>query len=410
MGGGQQTSRLRTIAACVILLLIFVAGCTLAIHGETDWSGLGEPATSIEIADLEQNLDAARAEEGRVRQRAVVPIAWFRLPEGRTVRLVMREMSFESKRIVGLDLRSDQTAAIVSSVDRKVYRSYGSSGPILQGCDLVRLEGTTLLPGSVRRDRCRGDYARAGIDDVLSVAIVTFSNERGSRACIENGTQQTYIDCTLEELRFGLERTFALKSSSGDPYNVLILPELATGAGGISKTNFYDNFFRVFRSELKNVGARSSLPDQIIVQVWSGDRSEGSYRQTMDGIRRYVQPAIDEWRQTPHPKPASAWLRVTGIAGGLAFAIAALLTSARFGSAFPALQPLAAEPTLIIVLAWSLICFGLADGLSGLLPVPARWDSSTQIAIGFIIVLVAAPLIRAVKNVQRGLESTQVGR
>lgn len=407
-----MSQRSRAVALSIVLAIIFAVGTFVAFRPERAWVGYGTPAAPLSLEEVELRLTESITQDGRAPPGLNVPIAWFRTPEGRTIRITLREMNFEADRITGLQFPATQKAAIVSSVDQRVYESSSSSGPILRGCDLKEIDGVKLLPGRPKVDECHGPYNKLGIDAVINVAIVTFSQDKGKiLPCIsktyEREGQQGYEKCTIEKLKFGLEGILSQISSEKSPYDVLILPELATGIGGISKRDFYNQLFAVLGTKLGNSTARTQLPGEIILQVWSQDRAHDAFAETVDAVRKMIATPVEAFRELERPSRSSGWLRLVGIAGGLSLAIVGLLVSERLRATFPALRSLANAPTATNLIAWVLICFGLADSLSRLSgQLQPAWEVPFQLALGVLIVPIAAPLIKAVKSVEHSFTSS----
>jgi hypothetical protein len=168
----------------------------------------------------------------------------------------------------------------------------------------------------------------------------------------------------------------------------------------LSKRQFYATFFSLLANKLSDATARKQLPSEIVLQVWHQDRP-GSFLQTIDGIRREIDGSVEAFSKIDHPARSISWLRLAGIAGGLSLAISGMLIFPRLQAVFPALQSLASAPTATSLLAWIVICFGLADSLYGLAgSATPPWEEYTQLGLGVLIVPIAAPVIKALKSVQ----------
>lgn len=394
----------RPLIVCLVLSIIFLMGVIWTVRPEPSWVGFGSPEATLSKQAIEKALLESKTSDGLARAGLRIPIVWFRTPENRVIRVTLREMSFEDDRIDGFRIPPDQRAAIVSSVDQKVYVSSGSSGPILQGCALTRLDGRAMLPGSIDVMPCQGVYSKLGIASIINVAIVTFSNDQlDVPPCFSQLYEQQgdkgYQECMLEQLRSGIGSIIAAKEG-GNAFDLLILPELTTGHGGLSKRQFYATLFSLLANKLSDATARKQLPSEIVLQVWHQDRP-GSFLQTIDGIRREIDGSVEAFSKIDHPARSISWLRLAGIAGGLSLAISGMLIFPRLQAVFPALQSLASAPTATSLLAWIVICFGLADSLYGLAgSATPPWEEYTQLGLGVLIVPIAAPVIKALKSVQ----------
>ena len=391
----------RVILLIVPLLTLFIVGLITALKPAQGWGGYGENNRDS-MQDVEAAL-AAGVVGGRARPGLRVPLAWFRTHEGRVIRLYLQEISFNAERPMGWPSPSEGRTAIVNSVDEQHSISGGVSRPILLGCDLTGLEGTSLSLGAVRSVPCSGSYGRLGISELRNVAIVTFAPDPRSRRspCFD---QDDANACLTRYLQLSLRGALEYRAPGAQQVEHIIVPELGTGTGGLSKDVFYDAIFGTLSAALAADDRRRAIPTNIYLQVWSGD-VVGRYTDTEDAVRSRLTAIVEGWRAQAHPPESNQWLRMAGIAGSLAALMVAALLSPRIASRFPNVTALVAEPSLLRTVAWLVISFGLAEGVTKLLPVASTTQGLAELLVGLVIVPLSAPLASALGRVDADLKA-----
>jgi hypothetical protein len=139
--------------------------------------------------------------------------------------------------------------------------------------------------------------------------------------------------------------------------------------------------------------------------VWPDD-DDLSFARVIDGVRNGVETAVSGWNDAARALPSTEWLRGAGIAGGLALLMVAVLLNRGIATGFPDVGALLQQPSPLRMLAWLVISFGLAEGVSKLIPPIEHYDSYFQLALGFIIVPISAPLAKALRMIDTSMKDT----
>jgi hypothetical protein len=391
------------------LLSFFCAGVRDATMQGADWAGTGTGAPDPDVTLAVDNiLSAGKTADGRIEPNFRPQVAWFRASDGHIVSLWVLGSSFGEQRIDGWKPSEAGSTLLVDSVDENQTISKGTTsginGPIGRGCDLTRYEGQALPAGSVFFHPCQGPYrANSGISDVASIAVITYQadNKVKRPSCLTgyDGTdEQKYRACISDSINSGLARVLRHRDRSGARYANLILPAIGTGHGPLDKADFYKLFFGGFATTLKSEHQGANLPSNIYLQV-SPEDVDDSFARVMDGVRNGVEASVTEWNDEARSRPSTEWLRGAGIAGGLAVLMIAVLLSKNIAGRLPELDALLRQPSPLKMLAWIVVCFGLTEGVSKLIPPIEQLDSYLQLALGFIIVPFSSTLAKALGKV-----------
>lgn len=395
------------LTAWVVMTLLAVAFCYgVWTAGRLDQgsAGLGKGADGRTAAAALEILRDGLTADGRVKANFSRNVGWFRTAEGRLVRLWVTEMEMRPDAITPWPKQAVGRTLIVDSVDERQNIAGGVSGFIGPGCGQERYQGVALPAGTARIDRCDGPYRESfGIVDVGKIAVVTFAEDDllRTKACVDLQSAvapDAYNTCLDNYARSGFSDLFN-RMASERRYDNIVIPEIGTGIGGLSKKQFYGTFFDKLNTALKSPDQSAALPDNIFLQVYSNDDPE-SFREAVTAIGPLLTQSIGQAGGSSPPKGWLDWLRLSGVAGGIALTMLALLVSPRASGRLGQFRSLVNGRNLLVFPAWLIVSYGIAGSVASLLPPMGKIEPWLQLAIGVLVVPSAGVLSQAIQGVK----------
>jgi hypothetical protein len=392
--------RLLVSFALMFLLLSGIGFYQVWQHNPREWAPIlsahNDGATPRER--LLAALQTVTTQEG-IRPGAILPLVKFRRPVGASVTISILETDFANAQpgSGSQPIIRAKRAMLVNSVDENQSISGGVSGKIGVGCGLEQSSGSLFDQSNVAFHDCHGPFqTQYGVKWVANVGVVVYANpDSEKRPCWNadgNTTASKYEKCLTDDVTKSLGSLFQLARVHRDP-DVMILPALGTGVGGLEKDDFYTAFFAVLMRELNS---SAQLPTTIYLQIYSKEPAS-AWLKTKNSIATILEGDIVDWNNLDHVVNGD-WASLTGVAGCLSILL--LLVSAI--ESFPFLPTdmtrFAENPSAILILGWFSASFGLSVASKSVLAfLPDQWNPWLQIGTGAAIVILCGPLLRVGK-------------
>lgn len=332
-------------------------------------------AVRIDQQQIGKLLDQI-APDGRLQKGAQAEIALLYRNSGKPIRFVVVEGWFSKSSIEPESTWSSvlgKPSMLVSSADEKLSNDGGISFEIGRGCLLEQLQ-IEMATGRTKIDDCRGSYKTAfpELKYVASAIILAWNAVPEKRNCNAGGRglssdQAGYVLCIQSAIESALGSLFAGADIS--EVDVLVLPELGTGTGRVSKGESYSAETKSIFNCLKAPKCSDNLPGTIVFSVWAGDTH---WPDTKRALARTVSDLGVQWEGIYAPtSPVQKQARFIGI---LLLILLGLIAHS-FRNILP--KPLASEvPTLnsasiwLVALGWFLAAAGAFSVLAEFIDFP----------------------------------------
>lgn len=387
----------------IALIVVSLASGLTGYRVETmEWV---KPATSsgpsVDRAGSLQKQINALAKGG------ALDLVTLRMPSGKETTVSIIEGQFESTAITPAETwkaRGWRNAMLVNSVDQAQSASGGMSGAVINGCGLPN-QGASLPRGGVEIHACAkgAPYRSLGIKSVANMAVVTFAQAMGSDPCKGNLREES--QCVKESVDRGLQNLFRQLRTlpPSERPEVLVIPAIGTGTGGMDKTNYYPILTRVllFERDFPN----GFLPPRIYLHEWNDPRN--GYANASYSISNEVPALEDAWLPKGPQASGSLFLIFSGSCVALVIFQAIYSSSGSGASA----RVLDIEVSPLLTVGWLVASIAAGAGmkdvmssLSAIMPSLKSWP--VMILAGACGVVLAFILVAADRAFRDGKDTS----
>jgi hypothetical protein len=339
-----------------------------------------------------------------------VPLAEFVQSDGSRIHIVLVEGQFFDRSIEPQETWRNlgQSLLLVSSVDERRSSIGNLSSPTTTGCeipdDVAGQEATQQL-GSASINECRGIYSsRFHIHRLARMSVIVEASGTDDPPCWTrygiSAREGDYETCVSNAVASGLSDLFQ-EVSKERSVDALIVPQIATGTGKLTKRAFYNKL--LVETLVPQLNQRFYIPPTIYLQVWRGDPDK-RWPETKVAIAGALSSAVKNWDFKEHKRPDSEWLTVTGVAIGCCLVALALACGAR-SDIFLGLLPILSPLRPLLVVSWIAVAVGLVSVFKvffGLFP--AELNPYVQLGAGILSAFLSGPISRAQDTVKNLLK------
>lgn len=324
---------------------------------------------------------------------------------GGDLSIEIAEGTFEPERITPERTwdRPGVQAMLVNSVDELHRNNGGISLRIAAGCGLERLEGDAAQIGEVVITPCAGAYSDQGVTRVANAAVVIWEGDAERPRCGREHGADAYRTCISGTIESALEDLVRRLPTAGSP-DVLIVPALGTGTGGLPMEDFYQVVSDVLTASIQNEASSAALPRRIVLHVWHR-WSPDEWRRARSALANLATRITDYWTiESSGLRSTTTPANLLGVAGALTLVLLTGLVRRDLADRLVPL-PLEEDPRSAaqLLLGWFIGAFGTLS-LARALPIESLLSSSiwSEVLLGAVCV----PLVVLALRGRRSLGDT----